>query len=52
MEIKVLQDILSANDVIIGEVVAEHPGKVLMKTRPRASRIVDMPAGELLPGIC
>jgi hydrogenase expression/formation protein HypE len=37
---------------IIGEVVAEHPGKVVMKTSLGASRIVDMPVGELLPRIC
>jgi len=37
---------------IIGEVVNEHPGKVVMKTSLGSSRIVDMPAGELLPRIC
>jgi len=37
---------------IIGEVVNEHPGKVVMKTCLGSSRIVDMPAGELLPRIC
>ena len=37
---------------IIGEVVAEHPGQVVMKTSLGASRIVDMPVGELLPRIC
>jgi hydrogenase expression/formation protein HypE len=37
---------------IIGEVVAEHPGQVIMKTSLGASRIVDMPVGELLPRIC
>jgi hydrogenase expression/formation protein HypE len=37
---------------IIGEVVAGHPGKVVMKTSLGASRIVDMPVGELLPRIC
>ncbi len=37
---------------IIGEVVNEHPGRVVMKTRLGASRIVDMLAGELLPRIC
>jgi hydrogenase expression/formation protein HypE len=37
---------------IIGEVVAEHPGQVVMKTALGASRIVDMPVGELLPRIC
>ncbi len=37
---------------IIGEVVGEHPGRVVMQTRLGASRIVDMPVGELLPRIC
>ena len=37
---------------IIGEIVEEHPGKVVMKTRLGSSRIVDMPVGELLPRIC
>jgi hydrogenase expression/formation protein HypE len=40
------------NTAIIGEVVAEHPGRVVMKTALGASRIVDMPVGELLPRIC
>jgi hydrogenase expression/formation protein HypE len=37
---------------IIGEVVSEHPGRVVMKTRMGASRIVDMLVGEQLPRIC
>ena len=37
---------------IIGEVVSEHPGKVIMQTRIGGSRIVDMLAGEQLPRIC
>jgi hydrogenase expression/formation protein HypE len=37
---------------IIGEIVEEHPGRVIMKTRLGSSRIVDMPVGELLPRIC
>jgi hydrogenase expression/formation protein HypE len=36
----------------IGEVTAEHKGKVIMRTRLGASRIVDMLSGELLPRIC
>jgi hydrogenase expression/formation protein HypE len=40
------------NAAIIGEVVAEHPGRVVMRTSLGASRIVDMPVGELLPRIC
>jgi hydrogenase expression/formation protein HypE len=37
---------------VIGEVVPEHPGKVVMKTTLGASRIIDVPVGELLPRIC
>jgi hydrogenase expression/formation protein HypE len=37
---------------VIGEVVKEHPGQVVMKTSLGASRIIDMPVGELLPRIC
>jgi hydrogenase expression/formation protein HypE len=37
---------------IIGEVTAEHPRRVVMKTALGSSRIVDMPVGELLPRIC
>ena len=37
---------------IIGEVVADHPGKVVMKTRFGSSRIISMLSGELLPRIC
>jgi hydrogenase expression/formation protein HypE len=40
------------DSVIIGEVEALHPGKVIMKTRLGASRIIDMLSGELLPRIC
>ncbi len=38
--------------VIIGAAVAEHPGKVFMKTRIGGTRIVDMLTGEQLPRIC
>ena len=37
---------------IIGEVRAEHAGRVVMKTSLGASRIVDMLVGDLLPRIC
>ena len=40
------------NAVIIGEVIAEHPGRVVMKTLLGSSRIVDMLVGEPLPRIC
>ncbi len=38
--------------VVIGEVFAEPPGRVLMKTRLGTTRIVDRLAGEMLPRIC
>jgi hydrogenase expression/formation protein HypE len=41
-----------AQSTIIGEVVSDHPGRVVMKTRLGTSRIVDMVTGELLPRIC
>ena len=37
---------------IIGEVVEEHPNRVVMKTRIGGERIVDMLTGEQLPRIC
>lgn len=36
----------------IGRVVSEHPGMVVARTSIGGSRVVDMPAGELLPRIC
>ncbi len=38
--------------VIIGRVVADHPGLVTIMTGLGAERIVDMPVGEQLPRIC
>ena len=40
------------NAAIIGEVIADHPGRVVMKTLLGSSRIVDMLVGDLLPRIC
>jgi len=37
---------------IIGHVTEEHPGMVVAKTAVGSSRVVDLPAGELLPRIC
>jgi hydrogenase expression/formation protein HypE len=37
---------------IIGRVVAEHPGMVTARTAIGGMRVVDVPAGELLPRIC
>ena len=49
---KVRRNRYGADASIIGEVTAEHKGKVIMRTRLGASRIVDMLSGELLPRIC
>ncbi len=38
--------------VLLGEVIAEHPGLVTLRTGLGAERIVDMPIGEQLPRIC
>jgi hydrogenase expression/formation protein HypE len=38
--------------VIIGEVIDDHPGVVVMKSRIGGSRVVDMLSGEQLPRIC
>jgi hydrogenase expression/formation protein HypE len=40
------------NACVIGEVVAEHPGRVVMKTVLGSHRIIDMLVGEPLPRIC
>jgi hydrogenase expression/formation protein HypE len=37
---------------IIGRVTEEHPGLVVARTAIGGSRVVDLPAGELLPRIC
>jgi|SRR5271157_144657 len=37
---------------LIGELVAEHPGLVTSRTSIGGKRVVDLPAGELLPRIC
>ncbi len=38
--------------VVIGEVVEDHPGKIVLQTRIGGERIVDMLTGEQLPRIC
>jgi hydrogenase expression/formation protein HypE len=43
---------LGEHAALIGHVVADHPGMVLAKTGIGGSRVVDLPAGELLPRIC
>jgi hydrogenase expression/formation protein HypE len=50
--VKMKRNKYGADASIIGEVTSEHKGKVILKTRLGASRIVDMLSGELLPRIC
>jgi hydrogenase expression/formation protein HypE len=46
------EDDYGKDAAIIGEVVSDHPGKVVMKTRIGGSRIIDMLMGSQLPRIC
>jgi len=43
---------VARNACIIGEVVPENPGRVVMETAIKGLRIVDMLTGEQLPRIC
>lgn len=43
---------LGRDAAIIGEVTAEHPRRVVMRSRIGGQRIVDMLSGEQLPRIC
>jgi hydrogenase expression/formation protein HypE len=43
---------LGRDAAIIGEVVGEHPGMVLMKTQIGGTRVLDVMFGEQLPRIC
>jgi len=46
------EDRYGKDEVIIGMVVSENSGMVLMKTKIGGIRIVDMLTGEQLPRIC
>ena len=48
----VKKDPFGADAAIIGEIVSDVPGQVIMKTRIGGKRIVDMLSGEQLPRIC
>ena len=37
---------------IIGKVVSEHQGMVVLDTKMGGERIIEMPSGEELPRIC
>jgi hydrogenase expression/formation protein HypE len=43
---------LGKDSSIIGEITGNHKGMVVMQTSVGGKRIIDMPAGELLPRIC
>ena len=43
---------LGRNAAIIGEVVADHPGMVVMRSVVGGERVVTLLAGEQLPRIC
>lgn len=43
---------LGRESAVLGEVVGEHPGTVVMRTAIGGSRVVDMLSGEQLPRIC
>lgn len=43
---------LGKNSAIIGEVIANHSGVVVMQTSIGGDRVVDMISGEQLPRIC
>ena len=50
-------DVMKQNEfgkdaAIIGTVTEAHPKRVVAKTAIGGSRVVDLPAGELLPRIC
>lgn len=49
---KMRQHSLGRESCIIGRVVSEHPGRVVMQTGIGGRRIVDMLSGEQLPRIC
>ena len=46
------EDTYGKDAAIIGEVVSDHRGKVVMKTRIGGTRIIDMLVGSQLPRIC
>jgi hydrogenase expression/formation protein HypE len=43
---------LGREAAVIGEVVADHPGRVMLRSRIGGQRVVDMLSGEQLPRIC
>ncbi|MCX2739734.1 hydrogenase expression/formation protein HypE [Pontibacter anaerobius] len=54
MALEKLQAVLPTGQqaAVIGSVVAEHPGQVIIRTEIGGRRVVAMPSGEQLPRIC
>lgn len=51
--LKLIQETPIGKDaVILGEVKAEKPGRVFMKTQVGGTRIIEMPMGEPIPRVC
>ena len=48
----IMEDDFGKDASIIGEVVSDYPGKVIMQTRIGGTRIIDMLTGDQLPRIC
>lgn len=46
------EDEFGKNACIIGEIVSDHPGRVVLQTRIGGTRIIDMLTGGQLPRIC
>lgn len=49
---KMRDHVFGSNAAIIGDVVEDHKGQVVMRTSLGSSRIVDMSVGDILPRIC
>ena len=43
---------LGKDAALIGQIVSEHPGKVVLKTITGGKRIIDVLTGDQLPRIC
>lgn len=48
----IIEDDFGKDASVIGEVVSDYPGKVIMQTSIGRTRIIDMLTGDQLPRIC
>jgi hydrogenase expression/formation protein HypE len=46
------KDPVGQNAAIVGEIMEEHPGQVVLQSKIGGRRVVNMPIGEQLPRIC